>query len=91
MKQINWGVVASIPLLLIGFFAAFIMFVGSVMGGGGCEGQPSPCRPDFGHMWTMLGVILFSTGLFTVVSYKIVNNVVKKHRVRKLSRKREKG
>ncbi|MFB9051015.1 hypothetical protein ACFFV8_20105 [Sphingobium indicum] len=82
MKQINWGVVASIPILLIGLFTAFVIFVGSVMGGGGCEGRPSPCNPDFGHMWTMLAAILILSGLFTVISYKTVNNFVKKRRAR---------
>lgn len=89
MKQINWGIVASIPILLIGFFAAFVMFVGSVLGGGGCEGRPSPCDPDFSHMWTMLAAILFLTALFTLITYKTANGFVRKRRVRNLSEKNQ--
>lgn len=80
MKQVNWGILASIPILLIGLFAGFVTFVGSVMGGGGCEGQPSPCRPDLSDMWAMLAFIFLTTAVITVTSYKLVNNLVKKHR-----------
>jgi hypothetical protein len=89
MKQVNWGMVAIIPVLLTGLFAAFVMFVGSVMGGGGCEGRPSPCHPDFKYMWAMLSFILFLTVLAAVGAYKIVNNLVRRHRTRKLSREED--
>ena len=50
--RINWGCLAS---ALIGAVTLPTVFGGLMFGGGGCEGRPSSCMPDYTHLWVVMG------------------------------------
>jgi hypothetical protein len=48
----NWGCLVAAAL---GAPALFFIFLGGMLGGGGCEGREEPCTPDYSRMW--LGIV----------------------------------
>lgn len=51
----NWGCLTAFVLMTP---VAFIVFIASIMGGGGCEGREPPCVGHYTPMWIMMGVIV---------------------------------
>lgn len=51
----SWGCLTAFVLMTP---VAFIVFIASIMGGGGCEGREPPCVGDYTPMWIMMGVIV---------------------------------
>ncbi|WP_375188935.1 hypothetical protein [Sphingobium yanoikuyae] len=54
-RPTNWGCITAFLLMAT---VAFIVFVGSIKGGGGCEGRPSPCVGDYTPMWIMMVALI---------------------------------
>lgn len=54
-RRINLGCLAS---ALIGAVTLPTVFGGLMFGGGGCEGRPSPCQPDYTHVWIVMGSLI---------------------------------
>lgn len=53
-RPTNWGCISAFLLMAP---VAFIVFVGSIMGGGGCEGREPPCVGDYTAMWVLMGAV----------------------------------
>ncbi|WP_287004744.1 hypothetical protein [Sphingobium sp.] len=49
---------------MIGAIIFPTVFGGLMFGGGGCEGRPSPCQPDYTHVWIVMGSLI--VGLATL-------------------------
>lgn len=54
-RRSNLGCLAS---ALIGAVALPTIFGGLMFGGGGCEGRPSSCQPDYTHIWIIMGSLV---------------------------------
>lgn len=59
--DISWGCIVA-PLVFAPI--AFVIFVGTSLGGGGCEGRPTPCVGDYTRMWLELGALLLAAVAF---------------------------
>ncbi|MCW1428118.1 hypothetical protein OLX23_03335 [Novosphingobium sp. JCM 18896] len=59
--RINWGCILA-PLVFAPI--AFVIFIGTTLGGGGCEGRPAPCSGNFNNMWLQLGGLLVASIIF---------------------------
>ncbi|AOR77521.1 hypothetical protein QUC32_25295 [Novosphingobium resinovorum] len=68
-RPTNWGCLTAFVLMTP---IAFILFIASIMGGGGCEGRKPPCVGDYTPMWIMMGaVIAVAIGLALCVNLLI--------------------
>lgn len=82
-RHINWGALIALAIIILGVVIAFIVFVGLVMGGGGCEGRSDGCKPDFTLMWSILAMIATATLLSAYALARLVNKAIDKWRRRR--------
>lgn len=54
-RRFNWGCLVS---AILGVVVLPTLFGGLMIGGGGCEGRPSPCDGDFTHAWIIMGLAI---------------------------------
>jgi hypothetical protein len=54
-RRFNWGCLDS---AILGVIVLPTLFGGLMIGGGGCEGRPSPCEGDFTHVWIIMGLAI---------------------------------
>ena len=65
----NWGCIVA---TVIAVPLALFVFLADMMAGGGCEGRPDPCEPDYSDKWLMLGGLAIGALLFA----KAVNVII---------------
>jgi hypothetical protein len=54
-RRFNWGCLVSV---ILGVILLPTLFGGLMIGGGGCEGRPSPCDGDFTRVWIIMGLVI---------------------------------
>jgi hypothetical protein len=54
-RPTNWGCLSAIVLMTP---VGLIVFGGSMISGGGCEGREQPCVGDYTPVWIMMGAVV---------------------------------
>lgn len=68
-RRFNWGCLAS---AILGVIVLPTLFGGLMIGGGGCEGRPSPCDGDYTHVWIIMSLAVAGLALLGWLINKLI-------------------